>query len=104
MHPLAGLWTVNMSKSRPGLNPQFHGTLMRVEISGDIVRLTYGGVNTSGQHEEQTQMVACNGQAHPVLGAPGLVTVGALGPRRQPSCLSGSPRLLNRPEIENGGA
>ncbi|OFV90866.1 MAG: hypothetical protein A3G76_05020 [Acidobacteria bacterium RIFCSPLOWO2_12_FULL_65_11] len=81
MHPLAGMWTANRSKSRRGLNPRFHSATMRVEVSGDTMRITDSGVNTSGQHQEQTQMVVCNGEAHPVPGAPGLVAIGALGPR-----------------------
>jgi hypothetical protein len=96
MHPLAGLWTANRSTARPGLNPPFHSATLRVEISGDTVRLSDQGVNASGQHDEQLQIVKGNGQASPVPGAPGLVAVGTLGPRGLESVATQGGAVMSR--------
>ncbi len=96
MHPLTGLWTANRSTSRPDLNPPFHSATMRVEIAGDIVRVTDQGVNPSGQHEEQLQIVKCNGQLHSVPGAPGLLAIGTLGPRGLESVAKYGDAVMSR--------
>jgi hypothetical protein len=72
-HLLAGIWTASLAKSRRDPNHQFHRATMRVEVEGDRVSLTYGGVNAAGKTEEGTQLICADGEAHPEAAAPGVV-------------------------------
>ena len=82
MHPLHGTWIANLSKSTRHANHQFKNATMRLDVGTDTVVLSYEGVNASGKHEASTQTIHTDGQERPVPGAPGIVAVSTLEPRR----------------------
>ena len=81
MHPLIGTWIANISKSNRHENHRFANATMHFAITGDVVRLGYGGVNASGKEERSEQVLHADGlpHAHPL--APGIVVTSSLGPR-----------------------
>jgi len=82
MHPLHGTWIANLSKSTRHANHQFQNATMRFDVGTDTVVLSYEGVNASGKHESSTQTIHADGQERPVPGAPGIVAISTLEPRR----------------------
>jgi hypothetical protein len=82
MHPLHGTWIANLSKSTRHANHQFQNATMRFDVGTDTVVLSYEGVNASGKDESSTQTIHTDGQEHPVPGAPGIVVISTLEPRR----------------------
>lgn len=72
-HPLAGTWQANISKSQRHPNHLFKSATLRFEVSGEVVSLTYTGVNMSGAEEKGTFDIHPDGKEHPIPGAPGLV-------------------------------
>ena len=56
--------------------------MMRFEVVGSTVSLTYGGVNVSGREERGGQRLHADGNEHAVPEAPGVVAVTTLGPLR----------------------
>src|SRR5262245_64191737 len=85
MHPLHGTWIANLSKSTRHANHQFQSATLRFDIGMDTVVLSYQGVNASGKHESSTQTIHTDGQERPVPGAPGVVAISTLEPRRPES-------------------
>ena len=82
MHPLHGTWIANLSKSTRHANHQFQNATMRFDVGTGTVVLSYEGVNASGKHESSTQTIHADGQERPVPGAPGIVAISTLEPRR----------------------
>ena len=82
MHPLHGTWVANLSKSTRHANHQSQNATMRFDVGTDTVVLSYEGVNASGKHESSTQTIHADGQERPVPGAPGIVAISTLEPRR----------------------
>ncbi len=74
-HPLAGTWTANISKSQRHPNHLFKSATLHFEVSGEVVSLTYKGVNMSGAEETGTFKIHPDGKEHPIPDAPGLVEV-----------------------------
>jgi hypothetical protein len=81
MHPLAGNWIANIAKSQRHPNHLFARASMRFEISGSAVRISYEGINASGQHEASSQMLLADAAPHGHPQAPGLFVISTLGPR-----------------------
>ncbi len=81
MHILTGTWIANLEQSRRDPNHQFHCATIRFEVAGEVVSLTYGGVNASGRHEQGRQALTADGREHPLAEAPGMVAVSTIGPR-----------------------
>ena len=74
MNVLVGSWIANIEKSRRHANHQFQGATLSVEVEGDVVTLTHGGVNASGKQESGTTVLRSDGQDHEVSPlAPGVV-------------------------------
>jgi hypothetical protein len=74
MSVFVGSWIANIERSRRHANHQFHGATLRFEVVGDVVTLTHGGVNASGQQESGTTVLCADGQDHAVSPlAPGVV-------------------------------
>ena len=81
-HAFSGSWTANIAKSRRHPNHLFKSAAMRVEVSADVVSLTYTGVNMSGGEESGTTKVYADGKEHEIAEAPGFVAVSRwLSPR-----------------------
>jgi hypothetical protein len=81
MHPLAGVWVADPSKSQRHANHQFQSATMRFEISDATVSLSYSGVNASGKREESAQVLRADGQEHGIEQAPGIVAIKTLDER-----------------------
>jgi hypothetical protein len=75
MHPLAGNWTANLTKSQRHANHQFQSATLRIEIHDDVVQLTQAGVNMSGKQESSTLTFNVDGVEHPIPQAPGFVSL-----------------------------
>ena len=105
MHPLHGTWIANLSKSTRHANHQFQNATMRFEVGADTVVLSYEGVNASGKHESNTQTIHIDGQERPVPGAPGIVAISTLEPRRLESLARKDGVALGRGtyEVDEGG-
>ncbi|HLF82771.1 MAG TPA: hypothetical protein VI837_01200 [Blastocatellia bacterium] len=73
--PLAGKWNANLSKSKRHPNHLFKSATLRFTISGDVVTLSYSGVNMSGVEEKGTTTFHPDGKEHPLEGLPGAVEV-----------------------------
>lgn len=72
--PLSGTWAANLAKSKRHPNHLFHSATLRFAVAGDIVTLTHGGVNASGQEESGTVTLQADGQEHPASAqTPGVV-------------------------------
>jgi hypothetical protein len=100
MHPLHGTWIANLSKSTRHANHQFQNATMRFDVGADTVVLSYEGVNASGKHESSTQTIHIDGQERPVPGAPGIVAISTLEPRRLESSASKDGVALGRGTYE----
>ena len=100
MHPLHGTWIANISKSTRHANHQFQNATMRFDVGVDAVVLTYEGVNASGKHESSTQTIHPDGQERPVPGAPGIVAISTLEPRRLESSAKKDGVALGRGTYE----
>jgi hypothetical protein len=81
MHALAGTWIANVEQSQRDPNHQFSRATMHFAIAGDLVTLTYGGINASGRHERAGQTIHADGHEHAVPEASGIVTFSTLGAR-----------------------
>jgi hypothetical protein len=81
MHPLTGAWTASLAKSRRDPNHEFHRATIRLEVEGNAVSLTYGGVNAAGRTEEGSRTIRADGEPHPEAAAPGVVTTSTVGDR-----------------------
>jgi hypothetical protein len=74
MSILAGKWIANIDKSRRHANHQFHRATLAIDVSGDVVTLTHGGINAAGKQESGTTVLHADGQPHEVSPlAPGVV-------------------------------
>jgi hypothetical protein len=100
MHPLHGTWTANLSKSTRHANHQFQNASMRFDVGTDTVVLSYEGVNASGKPESSTQTIHVDGQERPVPGAPGIVAISTLEPRRLESSAMRDGATLGRGTYE----
>ncbi len=100
MHPLHGTWIANLSKSTRHANHQFQNATMRFDVGTDTVVLSYEGVNASGKHESSTQTIHADGQERPVPGAPGIVAISTLEPRRLESSARKDGVVLGRGTYE----
>lgn len=81
-NPLAGTWQANISKSQRDPNHLFKSVTLRIEISDDVVLISYMGVNMSGNEESGTSKLHPDGKEHPIAEAPGIVEVSRwVGPR-----------------------
>ncbi len=69
----AGKWIANLSKSQQHENHRFKSAEIRFEISEEVVRIIYTGVNMSGKDESGTSEVRPDGKEYPVKEAPGFV-------------------------------
>jgi hypothetical protein len=74
-HPLMGTWKANLEKSQRHQNHLFSSLTMQFERSGDLVLLTYTGVNMSGKPESSTRKLHPDGKEYPIAEAPGVVEV-----------------------------
>ena len=81
MHPLAGTWIANLSKSHRHTNHQFHSATMRFAVTGQEVSLSYEGINHEGRPESNTHVLHADGEEHAIAAAPGFVAVSTLGVR-----------------------
>jgi hypothetical protein len=81
MHALTGMWIANVEESRRDPNHQFSHATMRFEVVGDLVTLTYGGINASGRHEQERRTIDADGHSHAVPEASGIVTISTLDAR-----------------------
>jgi hypothetical protein len=81
MHTLAGTWIANVEQSRRDPNHQFSRATMHFEVAGDLVTLTYRGVNASGRHEQGRQTIQADSHEHAVPEASGIVTISTLDVR-----------------------
>jgi hypothetical protein len=81
MHALTGVWIANIESSRRDPNHQFSRATMRFEVVGELVTLTYGGINASGRHEQGGQTLHADGHPHAVPEASGVVTISTLDER-----------------------
>ena len=100
MHPLHGTWIANIAKSARHANHQFQNATMRLDVSVDVVVLSYEGVNASGKQESSTQTIRADGREHPVEGAPGIVTISTLDARRLESSAKRDGVALGRGTYE----
>jgi hypothetical protein len=100
MHPLHGTWIANLSKSTRHANHQFQNATMRFDVGTDTVVLSYEGVNASGKYESSTQTIHADGQERPVPGAPGIVAISTLEPRRLESSARKDAVALGRGTYE----
>jgi hypothetical protein len=100
MHPLHGTWIANLSKSTRHANHQFQNATMRFDVGTDTVVLSYEGVNASGKHESSTQTIHADGQERAVPGAPGIVAISTLEPRRLESSAMRDGVALGRGKYE----
>jgi hypothetical protein len=76
MNPFLGTWVANLEKSRRHANHQFQSASLTFEVTGDVVRMIYAGVNMAGKPESGTQVFHADGNEHPVSPqAPGVVAV-----------------------------
>ena len=66
MSILNGTWIANIEKSRRHANHQFESATISFDVSGEMVTLTYGGVNASGKQESATTVLCADGQDHEV--------------------------------------
>ncbi len=73
---------------------------MRFDVGTDTVVLSYEGVNASGKHESSTQTIHADGQERPVPGAPGIVAISTLEPRRLESSARKDGVVLGRGTYE----
>jgi len=75
MDPFTGGWAANLSKSRRHANHQFASATMNFEVTGDVVSLTYVGINAAGKQESNRMLLHADGLEHPLPEAPGVVVV-----------------------------
>jgi len=73
--PLAATWKANLAKSQRDPNHQFQSLTLHFEVSGDVLSLTYSGVNMAGLEESGTTSLHPDGKEYPVAGAPGVVVI-----------------------------
>jgi hypothetical protein len=83
MHALTGMWIANVERSRRDPNHQFSRATMRFEVVGDLVTLTYGGINASGRLEQSGQTIHADGHPHAVPEASGIMTISTLDARER---------------------
>jgi hypothetical protein len=81
MHALSGTWIANVEQSKRDPNHQFERATIRFDVLGTDVSMAYGGINASGRHEQGGPTIHADGQEHPIPEAPGVVSIGTLGPR-----------------------
>jgi len=72
---LAGVWKANLSKSQRHPNHLFQSATLKFEVTGDVIVLTYSGVNMSGEQESGTTELHPDGKEHPMREATGLIEV-----------------------------
>lgn len=81
-NPLAGTWNANIAKSQRHPNHLFKSASLRFEISEEVIKLNYTGVNMSGAEEKGTFEIHPDGKEHSIPGTPGFVEVSRwIGPR-----------------------
>ena len=73
--PLAGTWNANLAKSKRHPSHLFKSATLGFTISGDVVTLSYSGVNMSGVEEKGETKFHPDGKEHPLEGLPGAVEV-----------------------------
>ena len=81
MHALIGTWIANIEKSTRHENHRFASATMYFAVNNDEVRLSYEGVNASGELEKSEQVLHADGQPHDHPLAPGIVVTSSLGSR-----------------------
>lgn len=65
-HPFAGNWVANMAKSQLRPNAQIESERLRLEVTGETVRISDSVIATSGREIGQgTTTFVVDGQAHP---------------------------------------
>jgi hypothetical protein len=74
-HPFAGVWNANLEKSQRHENHQFKSAKLQFEVSGDVVMLTYSGINMSGKQEASTRKIQPDGKERPIAEAPDMVEI-----------------------------
>lgn len=73
---LAGNWTANILKSKRDPNHQFQSATLRIEVAGNVVRITSGGVSKTGKAvKESTLELRLDGKERPLPAVPGAVIV-----------------------------
>ncbi len=76
MDPFTGSWVANLSKSRRHANHQFESATMNFEVAGEVVSLTYAGINAAGKQESSRVVFHADGVEHPLSPeAPGVVVL-----------------------------
>ena len=81
MHSLIGTWIANIEKSKRHENHRFASATMHFAIADEEVRLSFEGVNASGEVEKSDQVLHADGLPHDHPLAPGIVVTSTLGPR-----------------------
>ena len=81
MHPLIGTWIANIEKSTRHENHRFASAKMHFAVDNDELRISYEGVNASGQPEKSAQVLSVDGLPHDHPLAPGIVVTSSFGPR-----------------------
>jgi len=81
VHSLIGTWIANIEKSSRHENHRFANATMHFAIAHDEVRLSYEGVNASGQLERSEQVLRADGLPHDHPLAPGIIVTNSLGTR-----------------------
>ena len=75
MEPFLGTWTATLAPPQPPASHQVPSATLRVDRSGDAVRLTQSGINGTGEGEAGTTTLHPDGNEDPVDQAPGVLAV-----------------------------
>ena len=101
MDPFTGGWTANLSKSRRHANHQFVSATMNFEVTGDVVSLTYAGINAAGKQESNRMVLHADGLEHLLSEAPGVVVLSQwVGTHRIETQASKGDNVLGRGSYE----
>lgn len=74
-HPLNGTWKANLEKSKRDPNHMFSSLTMTIDVSSDLVMVTFNGVNKEGKEEGGSTKLIPDGKSYPVPQAQGFVQI-----------------------------
>ena len=64
VHPLAGTWTADVSRSKRHPANQFRGATLHVTVEGDAVTITHVAIDEAGREERGTSTLCVDGVEH----------------------------------------
>jgi len=74
-HPLNGTWKANLEKSKRHPNHMFSSLTMTIDVSSDVVIVTFTGVNMGGKEEGGSTRLIPDGKSYPIPQAQGVVQI-----------------------------